>query len=127
MFSLENVKITNEKSITWEHSDILVVKEFNLPIFQIIFSKLINSVIIIADYREVGSNNMYLYNLDGTLKVNPCVPALTKSIQGIYSMWYVEGHEEQTVVLITGENTPYETKCIFNLKDYSFSKFSPTK
>lgn len=55
------------------------------------------------------------------------MPALATKVDGVYSMWYVEGSDEQTLILLTPERTQYESKCTFSLSSHSFSDFSATR
>ena len=117
----------NSKIVSWSHGKNIVKKKFSKPIFQGVYVKFLDLIIIIADYREVGSNNIFVYNMKGSIKFNPNMPDKRFKIYGAYSMWYIENNIEQDVVLLTNDNKNYEIKCKYNLLHNTFSNFSLTK
>ena len=123
-----NISVSeDQKIISWKQDDLEVKIEFNKPIFQAVFSEIINSIIIIPDYREVGVNNFIIYSKEGFVVARPRLPKLQSKVRGVYCIWYVEGQENQTIVLSTEDKNDYDTKCTVNLLDFSFSNISLTK
>ena len=90
-------------------------------------SKAKNFVLILADYAEKGNRNLFIYDAKASLICNPEMPESKEKILGIYSIWFVEGNENQTVVFATSKNADYDLKCEFSLSDFSFSPISLTK
>lgn len=117
----------DSKIVSWKNKNKSIKIQFQRPVFRAILSKYADGVVVIADNEEVGANNLFIYNRDGTLRANPDIPKKDIKFKGIYDMWYVENQVEQTIVLISDKNTDYDTKCFFNLNDNTFSNFSLTK
>lgn len=123
---ISNFKIDSQKqNVSWDNDDITVFKSFERKIFQAVEIKFLSQILIIADYREKGNNNMFIYDEKGICISNPSMPS--SEFYGIYSIWYIENSILQTAVLLSNENPNYEKKCIFNLENYNFIEFSLTK
>jgi hypothetical protein len=87
---------------------------------------LLNEVIVQADVREFGEQNLFLYRADGSVKARPAMPKLKHKVTGVYAVWFVPDEIKLTAVLISNEYKPYGTACIFDLKTHRFSRFRPT-
>ncbi|OCG64606.1 hypothetical protein A9G48_00380 [Gilliamella sp. wkB18] len=123
---ISNFKIdTSEKNVSWYNNGLIVCKSFEKKIFQAVEITFLSQILIIADYREKGKNNMFIYDKKGDCISNPSMPS--PEFYGIYSIWYLEGNMLQTVILLSNDNSNYEKKCIFNLENHNFSEFSLTK
>lgn len=127
MKNLESLEITDDKIIQWVYNGSEVNLSFSRKIFQIEFMESLQQFLIIADYREVGERNLFIYDTAGKIIANPAMPNIGTTVEGVYSIWYIEGKTDQTVVLLTPQNQNYETKCNFSLVDFTFSDFSLTK
>lgn len=101
--------------------------KFECKVFQAVYISGKQEFVVIADNRETGPNNLFIYDSFGKVIANPEMPEMDTKVDGVYSMWYVEGSNEQTLILLTPERTHYETKCTFSLSGHSFSDFSATR
>lgn len=86
----------------------------------------LNEIIIQSSVQESGTNNLAIYNADGTIKARPNMPKLQHGVGGVYAIWFAQGKREQTLVLMTDEFSPYDTACAFDLETCEFSRFHPT-
>ncbi|WDE03670.1 hypothetical protein SG34_020120 [Thalassomonas viridans] len=119
--------IKNEElgEVLWDFNGKKIEKKFRKRIqAELIADK--NFVVVIANHKEVGNRNLFIYDEAGNIKSNPEMPKLTLPVEGVYSIWFVPGKEEQKVVLLTDENSPFDTACTFNLNTGVFSKFHRT-
>ena len=127
MKDLVSLEIIDDKKVKWVYNDNKAEISFSKKIFQAVYLEELHQFLIIADYREVGSNNLFIYDPDGGIAARPEMPELGTTVDGVYAIWYMAGKTDQTVVLLTPDQANYETKCNFSLRDYSFSDFSLTK
>lgn len=127
MKDLVSLEVIDDKKVRWVHNDSEAEISFSRNIFQAVYLERFHQFLIIADYREVGKNNLFIYDADGEIIARPEMPDLNTTVDGVYAIWYVAGKTEQTIVLLTPDQANYETKCNFSLLDYSFSDFSLTK
>jgi hypothetical protein len=127
MKNLESLDIIDDKTVKWVYNGSEVNLSFSRKIFQVEFMEAAQQFLIIADYREVGERNLFIYDTSGKIVANPAMPDIGTTVEGVYSIWYIEGKTDQTVVLLTPQNQNYETKCKFSLIDFTFSHFSLTK
>lgn len=119
--------IIEGKIIRWIYDNKPIELIFSNEIFQIEFMESLQQILVIADYREVGERNLFIYDINGKIIVNPAMPNIGTAVGGVYSLWYIEGKTDQTVVLLTPQNQNYETKCNFSLTNFRFSDFTLTK
>ncbi|MGM5629401.1 hypothetical protein O2K51_00760 [Apibacter raozihei] len=115
----------SKKLISWKNNNKDITIDFNSKVFQAIEIKFLDQVLIIADYREVGEKNMFIYDSMGKCISNPDVSK--EQYYGFYSIWYIEGNIEQDVILISKSDVNYEVKCKLNLESYILTNFSLTK
>lgn len=128
MPEIEKFEISaDQKHVTWIFNENVINLHFNKAIYQGILLKRTNQILIISDIKESGRNNMTIFNPDGSENTRLNTPNQQKNISGIYSMWYVEGNDEQTVTFIPETTENYDLKCRFNLHTLSFTDFSVTK
>ncbi len=114
------------KTVFWNNDDQLVHLAFEHKVEGYLIEYL-NQVLLLADVWEYGKRVLTIYNADGSVRAQPGLPKLKHEVGGIYSIWFVQGKRQQTVVLFTEEFSPYETACNFDLETYQFSGFHPTK
>lgn len=124
---MEGLKVSNSRIVTWNFQGKEYAISFKNNLFQVEYLKARNQLLILADYEETGNRNLFVYDAKGTVLSNPKIPDSHSSIIGIYSIWFVDGNEKQTVVFATAKNENYDLKCDFNLTDFTFSEFSLTK
>lgn len=127
MKKLESLDIIDDKTVKWVYNGSEVNLSFLRKIFQIEFMESLQQILVIADYREVGERNLFIYDINGKIIANPAMPDIGTTVDGVYAIWYIEGKKDQTVVLLTPQNKNYETKCNFSLIDFTFSDFMLTK
>ena len=127
MKNLAGLDIIDDKTVKLVYNGIEVNLSFLRKIFQVEFIEAARQLLIIADYREVGERNLFIYDTSGKIIANPAMPDIGTTVEGVYSIWYIEGKTDQTVVLLTPQNQNYETKWKFSLIDLTFSHFSLTK
>lgn len=121
------MEVIDRRIIRWIYDNNPVELKFSNKIFQIEFMESLQQILVIGDYREVGERNLFIYDMNGKIIANPAMPNIGTTVEGVYSIWYIEGKTDQTMVLLTPKNKNYEIKCNFNLTDFSFSDFSLTK
>jgi hypothetical protein len=116
----------DEKTVSWKNDDqeVKILFQYKIIANHI---KYLDQVIVESDVRESGSNNLIIYNADGSVRARPDMPVLKHGVGGVYSVWFDQGKRLQTLVLMTDEFSPYDTACTFDLETYEFSKFHPTK
>jgi len=124
---IENLKTEQGKIVTWEFEGEKYTLSFENRFFQVVYSKAKNFLLILADYAEKGNRNLFIYDAKASLICNPEIPESKERILGIYSIWFVEGNENQTVVFATSKNADYDLKCEFSLSDFTFSSISLTR
>jgi len=124
---IENLKTEQGKIVTWEFEGEKYTLSFENSLFQVVYSKAKNFVLILADYAEKGNRNLFIYDAKASLICNPEMPESKEKILGIYSIWFVEGNENQTVVFAASKNADYDLKCEFSLSDFTFSSISLTR
>lgn len=123
---ITNFKVSEDrKVVSWHHNAREMKFKFHFPVYANHIEYL-NEVIIHSDVRESDETNLALYREDGSLKARPQMPKLKHKVDGIYSVWFVQGERQQTVVLLTDESKPYDTACTFDLETHRFSKFHST-
>lgn len=115
----------DEKTVSWQHEGEAYRLDFAYPVLAN-YVVLLDEVIVQADVREFGEQNLFLYSADGSLKSRPEMPKLKHKVHGVYAVWFVPDEIKLTVVLISDEYKPYDTACTFDLKTHRFSKFRPT-
>lgn len=116
----------NKNTITWLYDGNVISKKFKGELFAYSIDEL-DEVLILADSDFDGPNNLFIYKCDGTLRLNPNMPKLSKPVNGIYSIWFIKGVLKQEVILLSDKYSPYDTSCTFNLIDGLFSNFHPSK
>ena len=126
MSKITDLAQSKNGNVTWSYNSAEITKTFKGDIFAYLID-FRNEILILADSSFDGPKNLFIYNADGTIRLNPTMPTLKKLVQGVYAVWFVEGETQLEVVLITEEYAPYDTGCTFNLCDGSFSNFHPTK
>lgn len=126
MDSITNIEI-KDRHISWMNQGDGFDLNFQYKIFQAAYISNRQQFLVIADPRECGPNNLFIYDACGKLIANPPMPILNTKVEGVYSMWYVEGNDQQIVVFLTPHITSYETKCKFSLIDYTFTEVSLTR
>lgn len=112
--------------VEWDCSTRRVSKTFKGNI-QVELMNSENKVLVVADAKEVGSDNLFIFDEAGNVVLNPKMPKLSKSVKGVYSIWYVKGSKEHTAILLSDEFSPYDTACKFNVENGEFSEFHATK
>ncbi|WP_129714819.1 hypothetical protein [Pedobacter sp. SYP-B3415] len=117
----------SDHQVFWELEGKSIDIKFRQRIFQAQYVPHTAQVIIIADYRETGPQNLFVYNICGELVSKPEMPSFNAEILGVYSIWYVAAEDEQTIVLSTSNSDQYDVKCTFNLRNYTFSDVSLTR
>lgn len=123
---ITNFKVSEDrKVVSWQCNTQEIEFKFQNPVYAN-YIEYLNEVIIHSDVRESDEQNLALYKEDGSLKVRPKMPKLKHKVGGIYSVWFVQGERQQTVVLLSDEFKPYDTACTFDLETHRFSKFHPT-
>lgn len=120
--------IRNEKlgEVLWESNGKKIKKTFINKI-QAELVKTDNLVMVIASHKEVGAKNLFIFDEQGNIKLNPEMPILSSPVKGIYSVWYIPDNEEQKIILLTDENSPFDTACTLNFKTGKFYDFHRTK
>lgn len=121
-----NFKINEKKNVSWEYLNNKIELSFNYPIEAHLFDER-NVVVVIADIKDAGSNNLFVYNANGEIKINPEMPELNSQVEGVYTMFYKPNSIKQEVVLISEAYSPYDTACTFDIASGNFSNFHPTK
>jgi len=116
----------SNKQISWVSNGTIVIKAFGGEIFAYLIDEL-DEVLVLADSTFDGPNNLFIYNGDGSERLNPVMPALKKPVDGVYAIWFVKGLMKQEVILLSEEYSPYNTGCTFDLKAGVFSNFHPSK
>ena len=86
-----------------------------------------DEVIVIADPREVSSNNIFVYSGDGAVRLRPDMPELSKPANGVYSLIFQPNKDSFAVILDSDEYEPYDTGCMFDIDSGSFYDFHPSK
>ncbi len=110
----------------WEYNGQRVSKTFSGETLAYYASNL-DQVLVVADPQINGPNNIFIYNPGGTLNMRPNMPTLSKPVNGVYAVWFIDNNIEQETILLSGEYNPYDTGCTFNLKTGQFYNFHPSK
>ncbi len=128
---IEKFEISEDsRSVEWVYGGESKVLSFETPVFQAVHCEKYNSVIVIQDFEDVGPDNLFIYRGDGSVKSNPHIDKLVlegRRIRGFYAIWYVEGVDEQIVVMIPEGMSDYDYRSSFNLESEAFSGLSLTK
>lgn len=114
-----------EKTVSWKSEGEQHKLQYTYPVL-VNHVVLLDEVIVQADVREFGEQNLFLHRADGSIKARPEMPKLKHKVHGVYAVWFVPDEIKLTVVLISDEYKPYDTACTFDLKTHRFSKFRPT-
>ena len=123
---ITDLKITKDKKlISWNFEGRLHQVQFTYPVLAN-HVVLLNEVIVQADVREFGEQNLLLFRADGSVKTRPEMPKLKHKVHGVYAVWFVPDELKLTVVLISDECKLYDTACTFDLKTHRFTNFHPT-
>lgn len=112
--------------VTWENESGNVSLSFPNA-FQVKLLKEKSEVLIVADPEQVGNRNLLIFDETGNERLRPYMPSLSESVDGVYSLWHVDGNDNHTAILLCNEYSPYETACTFNEKTGEFTNFHPTK
>lgn len=121
-FTLSN----DEKRVSWTNNGLPITLAYERPVAANHIAYL-DQVIVQADAREHGPNNLFIYNADGSLNARPDMPTLKRPVQGVYAVWFVPNQRYVTVILLTDEYSPYDTACTFDLEKHTFTKFHPSR
>lgn len=121
-----NFKFDNEKKISWLYEGEEKKLLFKYPV-EVFLIKERNEILVIADIKETGNNNLTIYKADSSVRIKPKMPSLSKPVLGVYSIFYIKGSENLDTILDSKEFFPYDTGCTFNINTGEFTDFHPSK
>ncbi len=124
--SINNFEILGKKKIRWECCGKKIILKFEFPV-EAYLVKHRDEVIVIADPREVGINNIFVYSEDGSVRLRPKMPELGKPASGVYSLIFQPNKDSFEVILDSDEYEPYDTGCMFDLDSGLFYDCHPSK
>lgn len=123
---VDGLLVRPDKAVEWMCNGRHISKPFKGEVFAYHVEPL-NEVLILADSCFNGPRNVFVYYADGALRLNPEMPNLKSSVNGVYAIWFVAGNLQHEAVLLTNEFSPYDTGCTFDVRDGAFSNFHPSK
>lgn len=121
-----NFKILSDTEIGWICDNKEVNLSFTHPV-RCYHIQHRDEVVVVGDTNEFGPKNLIVYSADGTVRARPKMPVLDKPVEGVYSVWFVEGKDKQNTILLSDNYAPYDTGCIVDFSTCEFSDFHPAK